>query len=386
MGLFDKIFPNKTSARHKAGQFAALTAYQPTFTSWNGELFDSDIMRSSIHALATHTAKLKVEFFGRGSEYIGSRLRQPNPLMTWYQFLYRTRVIYEATNTAFIVPVFDRFGRVTALYPVLPFNAEVVDVNDEPWLAFQFAAGEFAQVPVWQVAMLRKMQYKNDFFGEDNRSLRPVLNLVSIQDQGITEAVKSAATYRFMAQYSSAAFSDDIEEAQRKFNAAANAGGLVKLFPHEFENVKQIESKPYVVDAATIKEIKERTYNYFGVNEDILQNKAYGDKWSAFYEGAIEPFAIQCSEVLAMMLVLCGELTGPSANVMLTANRLQYMSSKEKLDVSAQLSDRGVLNRDEVREIWNLPPIPDGTGKAYIIRGEYKNAADQVTEGGSANE
>lgn len=62
MGLFDKIFPNKTSARHKAGRFAALTAYQPTFTSWNGELFDSDIMRSSIHALATHTAKLKVEF------------------------------------------------------------------------------------------------------------------------------------------------------------------------------------------------------------------------------------------------------------------------------------------------------------------------------------
>ena len=29
------------------------------------------------------------------------------------------------------------------------------------------------------------------------------------------------------------------------------------------------------------------------------------------------------------------------------------------------------MNRDEIREIWNLPPLPDGAGQAYTIRGEY---------------
>ncbi len=29
------------------------------------------------------------------------------------------------------------------------------------------------------------------------------------------------------------------------------------------------------------------------------------------------------------------------------------------------------MNRDEIREIWNLPPIPNGMGQAYSIRGEY---------------
>ena len=57
--------------------------------------------------------------------------------------------------------------------------------------------------------------------------------------------------------------------------------------------------------------------------------------------------------------------------IMLTANRLQYMSTSEKLNVSSQMADRGIMNRDEIREIWNLPPLPDGQGQAYTIRGEY---------------
>jgi hypothetical protein len=72
--------------------------------------------------------------------------------------------------------------------------------------------------------------------------------------------------------------------------------------------------------------------------------------------------------------------------VMATANRLQYMSNKEKLEVSAQLADRGILNRDEVREIWNLPPLPNGEGQEYIIRGEYWNATEKISEGGSDDE
>ena len=69
--------------------------------------------------------------------------------------------------------------------------------------------------------------------------------------------------------------------------------------------------------------------------------------------------------------------------VFAASNRLQYMTNKDKLDVSAQLTDRGILNRDDARKIWNLPPIPDGSGEEYIIRGEYKNAAEQIDKGGS---
>ena len=113
------------------------------------------------------------------------------------------------------------------------------------------------------------------------------------------------------------------------------------------------------------------------VNEDVLQNKAYGDAWSAFYEGAIEPFAVQFSEVMTKMLFTLREQSQGNA-VMLTANRLQYMSNKDKLDVSSQMLDRGIMSINDVREIWSLPPI-DG-GDARIIRGEYWNADEKIQE------
>jgi hypothetical protein len=64
---------------------------------------------------------------------------------------------------------------------------------------------------------------------------------------------------------------------------------------------------------------------------------------------------------------------------MLTANRLQYMSNSDKLNVSSQLLDRGIMSINDVREIWNLPPV-DG-GDARIIRGEYWNADEKIRYG-----
>ena len=126
-----------------------------------------------------------------------------------------------------------------------------------------------------------------------------------------------------------------------------------------------------------MKLIEQNVYQYFMVNEDVLQNKAYGDAWSAFYEGAIEPFAIQFSEVMTKMLFTLREQSQGNI-VMLTANRLQYMTNADKLNVSSQLVDRGVISINDAREIWNLPPV-DG-GDARVIRGEYWNADDKLNE------
>ena len=155
------------------------------------------------------------------------------------------------------------------------------------------------------------------------------------------------------------------------------------LFPNTYNNITQVKADPWVVDADQMKVINDNVYRYFGVNEDILTNKAYGDAWSAFYEGGIEPWAIQFSEVMTKMLFTLREQSQGNI-VMVTANRLQYMSNKDKLDVSAQLLDRGIMSINDVREIWNLPPV-DG-GDARIIRGEYYNADDKINDGGDTDE
>jgi hypothetical protein len=121
-----------------------------------------------------------------------------------------------------------------------------------------------------------------------------------------------------------------------------------------------------------MKVIKDNVFEYFNVNEDILQNKFNSDTWAAFYEGAIEPWAIQFSEVMTRMLFTFREQSQGNY-VMATANRIAYMSNADKLAVSAQMADRGLMTRNEIREIWNLPPLPSPYGDQLPARGEYYN-------------
>jgi hypothetical protein len=379
MGLFQKIF-GKQEPKPK-GEYKALTAYSPVFTDYNGQLYEMELVRAAVHAKATVASKLKVEFLGHGSQYLSERLKRPNDFMTWPQFLYRLKTIYEIDNSAFVVPVFDKYNRVKEIYPVLPARCKMVQINGDPWLAFEFREGNVAQLPVWQVGVMTKFQYRNDFFGETNQALDSTMKLINIVNQGITEGVKNAATYRFMAQYNNLTFAEDLKKEQKRFNdLAGQDGGIALLFPKAYDNIKQIDSKPFVIDAEQMKVIQQSVFDYFGVNEELLQNKAYGDKWTAFYEGDTEPWAVQLSEVLLNMFRLLGELSG-DAKVVLNANRMVYMESKQRLNISTELADRGILNRDEVRAIWNLPPLPDGQGQEYIIRGEYMNADEKINGG-----
>lgn len=385
MGLFDKIFKKQNPSNAPDGFFQTLSAYTPTFTSWGGQIYESELVRAAINARATHVSKLSVQVQGSAKPRLQTRLRTgPNEWQTWGQFLYRLSTILDVNNTAFIVPVMDDYLETIGIFPVLPTQCTIVQYRNEPWLRYQFQTGQYASVELSRCGIMNKFQYQDDFFGEDNLALAPTMELINIQDQGIKEGVKSAATYRFMAQLSNFSKPEALEKERKRFTREnLQSGGGMLLFPNTYQNIQQIKSSPFIVDAEQMKMIQTNVFNYFGVNEDVIQNKAYGDKWSAFYEGAIEQFAIQFSEVATKMMFTDRERAAGSF-LMATANRLQYMSNSEKLNVSAQMADRGIMNRDEIREIWNLPPLPNGQGQAYTIRGEYYllNADGSVTKKG----
>ena len=387
MSLFDWIFrPDEAKKSQKAlndayTMFRTLTAYQPVFHSWGGAIYESEIVRAAIDARARHISKLKVELIGSANKSLQSKLRQgPNQWQTWSQFLYRASTILDINNNCFIVPVFDKDMIITGMFPVLPDRCSLTEYKDELWLRYQFAHGEIGAVEFRKCAILTKYQYKSDFFGDSNSALNETMKLIHIQNQGIEEAVKNTSTFRFMAQLSNFAKPEDLAKERSRFTrdnlaTESEAGGFL-LFPNTYKDIKQIDVKPYSVDADQMKAIRENVFNYFGVNEDVLQNKAYGDYWSAFYEGAIEPFAIQFSEAMTKALFSEKE-RAMGSQLMLTANRLQYMSNNDKLNVSSQLLDRGIFSINDVREIWNLPPVEGGDQR--VIRGEYYSADEKLT-------
>lgn len=387
MGLFETLFKNRPKLKSEAVEtFRMLNGYTPRFTSWRGSIYEAQLVRAAINARASHVSKLKVEILGSARPSLQRKLQHaPNQFQTWSQFMYRLCSVLDVYNTAFIAPVYDDFGEVSGIYVPVPTRCEIVQAKvrgqEIPYLRYEFGWGEHAAMELSSCGIMTKFQLRSDFFGEDNSALAPTMELIHIQNEGIEEGVKSAAAYRFMARVNNFTKADDLASerkafTEKNFGRDAKGGGLL-LFPNTYTDIKQIDSKPWVVDADQMKIINESVFEYFGVNQDILENKAYGDKWTAFYEGAIEPFAIQFSEVLTKMLFTLRERSQGN-EVMATANRLQYLSNAEKLNVSAQLLDRGIISINDAREIWNLPPVEGGD--ARIIRGEYYNADDKVTE------
>lgn len=382
LGIFEKIFGKREggAAQQAREQFRLLEGYTPAFRTWQGSVFESELIRAAIDAHGRHAAKLLPVIQGTAKPGLRSRLQnQPNEFQTWPQFLYRAAVILYARNTSFIVPVLGDYGETTGIICVAPESWELVEYRGEPWIRFVFDGGRKRRaVELSRVGILTRYQYKSDLFGDDNDALKSTLDLISIQRQGVQEAIKNGASFRFMAVSSNWSKDEDLARERQRFdreNFSGESGGVL-LFPNTYKDVKQITSTSYTVDSGQLKLITENVYNYFGVNEKILQNSAYGDEWMAFYEGAIEWLAINLSDTVTRMLFSERERTVGN-RITFTSNRLQYMSNADKLRVASQMADRGLMTRNEIREIFNLPPLPEPLGSQLPVRGEYYNVGEE---------
>lgn len=371
MNAFKLLFGNWKNGKQVNGYFRMLNGYTPVFTTYDGGVYEMELTRACIHTFANHCSKLQPNITGadlRGLQRVLNT--RPNPLMTGAQFLYKAATIYEAQNTCFIVPLLNRLDTVVGYYPVNPLQTEVVEVSGEPWLRYTFLDGSKAALPLAMCGVLSKYLYKNDLVGEDNRAFNPTMQLLSTQNQGIAEGIKNSASFRFMATVSNFAKNADLAKERKDWvqkNLGGENGGLA-LFPNTYTNVQQIQSSAKVVDPEQMKLIQDRAFYYFGTNESILKNKAVGDDWAAYYEGKIEPFALQLSQAMTCMTFTAKEIARENA-VVWSANRLQYMTNADKLQVSSQMFDRGILSTNDVMDIWNLPHVTDGD-KRYI-RKEY---------------
>lgn len=391
MGIFEKIFGKKDGGAPQLAreQFRLLDGYSPAFRTWQGSIFESELIRAAIDAHGRHAAKLMPVIQGTAKPSLRSRLQnEPNEFQTWPQFLYRTAVILYARNTSFIVPVLGEYGETNGIISIAPESWELVDYQGEPWIRFFFDGGRKRRaVELWRVGILTRYQYRSDLFGDDNDALKSTLDLIAIQRQGVQEAIKNGASFRFMAVSSNWSKDEDLARERQRFdreNFTGESGGVL-LFPNTYKDVKQIVSNAYNVDSAQLKLITDNVFNYFGVNENILQNKAFGDEWLAFYEGAVEWLAINLSDSVTRMLYSERERTLGN-RVTFTSNRLQYMSNSDKLRVAAQMADRGLMTRNEIREIFNLAPLSEPYGSQIPARGEYYNVNEEVAKNAEQTE
>lgn len=389
-GLFGWLFPEEDRPKQEklpVSEFRMLTGYKPVFRDYYGRIYENALIRSAIESKARHISKLKVEFRGEAQQKVKNRLKfYPNEWMTWSQFLARCSTILDCTNNLFIVPVYNNKLEIVGLFPILPEKVELVeDKNKKLWIRYTFANGQRGAIEFSKCAYMVKHQYENDFFGSNNRVLRPTLDLISVEEQAVKEAVTNSTTIRFIRQRNNFVSPEDLALERQRFTEYNLKGDSTEmlLFPYQYKDIKQVDVKPYTLDSEMVEKVKDNVFDYFGTNEDIIQGKASNDKLDAYFNAQIEPFAIGMSEALSKMIYTDLERSYDN-HVYVASNRLQYMTVSEKVNMAQQLSDRGILTINEIRELFNYDPIPNGD--VAVIRGEYYTVNEKVGENNGTQE
>ena len=372
MGFFENLRRKGRIEQAVNEYFQLMNGYVPRFTSFEGGIYEMELTRAAIHSFATHVSKLHPEIKGKGHENIERVLQfKPNPLMDTKKYLYRLATVYAADNTAFIAPLLDSKMNIIGFYPLDTSKVQITSANGQKYLVYDFGNSNRGAIELEKAGVMTQFQYHDELMGETNKCMKPTMDLIHANNQGIVEGVKSSASIRFMGKLAQVLKPADMEAERDRFvkmNLSTSNSNGVLLFDQKYEDVKQISSEPFVVDADQMKLIKDNVYDYFGTNERVLHNQFTSDEWNAYYEGKIEPFAIEASLVHTNMLF--GALEIAQGNeVIFSANRLQYMSNKEQLEMITSLFDRGFLSQNEGREILNMAPVEDGD--KYYIRKEY---------------
>lgn len=381
MGLFDNIRKKENISAQVDEYFKLLNAYTPTFRTFEGGVYEMELTRAAIHSFAQHASKLKPIVNGKGNTALERALQyKPNNLQDTKKYLYRLATAREVDNNVFIAPSYNEKGEIIGYFPLVFEKCRIVNGKDGvAYVRYDLGGGKYAACELSRLGLLNQFQFKHELFGESNACLRPTMDLIDTNNQGIINGVKNSASIRFLAKLAMTLKPADLEEERKRFTSAnlssANNGGVM-LFDQKYADVKQVQSQPFTVDSAQMAQIKENVFNYFGTNDAILQNRYTSDEWNAYYEGKIEPFAIELSLVHTNMTFNPREVSFGNS-IVFTANRLQYLSNAEKLNTVTQLFDRGFLTHNEGLEIFNMAPV-DGGDKRYI-RKEYAET-DKIDE------
>lgn len=371
--IFNRIFGNKpdNNLQNNNQQLTAvqmLNGYNNRICTYSGDLYDNATIRSVVDTIARYFAKMQMVHRLKGTtvnDSLNTLLTlRPNPDMSPYTFLYKIATCYEMDNNAYIYVERDDLGNVTALWPFSYSQAELKENKyGDLYLEFTFSTGKKVVASTDDVIILRRNIYKNDFFSEtNNKPLYPVVNLLHTISQGIINAVKSSAIIRGIYKVIGSLQPNDIKEKRDNFKDqffdTQNNGGIIVM--DSKGDYTPIDSKPVLVDDKNSKLVNEQVYTYFGVNENIVKGTYTEDEFTAFYEGILEPLALQISEEMNAKLFSQREI-GFGNEVVFVGDKLSYMSMTSKVNMINAVKDLGVLTKGTIADILNIerPADPD---------------------------
>lgn len=373
--LFKMIFGNKNQNNTVAKtELQLLSGYNAKFTTIDSNIYNSKVARECIDRIATHCAKLIPKHI---QDSIGNNIKgeinfllqnEPNPLMNTYDFIYKTISMLYTDSNAFVYIAKDKEGFITGFYPVLALNYDLLqDQANKLYLRFNFVNGKEYTLPYLELIHLRLFYNKNDIFGTSNKVLLTDIESAHTASEGIKNAIKTSNNLKGIIKYDAILKEKDIKDSKEQFVKdflnLENESGIAALDGKG--DFKAIELKPITLDKDQLDRVNYNIFDYFGISEKIVNNSYNAEEWNAFFEGVIEPRAIQMSGAFTNK-IFSYKARRDGHKIVFTTNRLQYASLSNKINLIKIAGAFGLLTKDDGREILDMAPLGGEEGKKIL--------------------
>lgn len=395
--LFNLIFGKKKEEPTITTSLQLLNGWNTNFTPVQ-KIYSSKIARECIDRIATHASKMIPKHIQNnvGNVIYGDinylLSQEPNPLMNTQQFIYKiTSILYTYSN-AFVYIDKDKQGNITAFYPVQAQSYKLLQSKDENsiYFKFQWLNGKSYYLNYFDLIHLRLFYNDHDIYGTDaSEVLMNALDTAQTAEEGIKNAIKSTANLKGILQFEALNLkSKDIKDSRDEFVKdylnLDNEGGIAALDGKA--HYTPLNQSPVTLSSDQMKEVKQSIYDFFGVNQGIIENNFTENQWNAFFEGVIEPLSIQYGNAFTNKIFNKYSIKQKGNRIAFTTNRIHYASIDSKIKLIQVVAPLGALTKDEVREILDMQPLggEEGSKLMQSLNNINSSIADDY-QGGNSN-
>ena len=371
------------------------------YLSWNGTIYNSDIVRSCIRPKVKATGKLvakhlretidqdgHVDLKVNPSNAMKLLLEEPNPLMTGQMLQEKLATQLCLNSNAFALIIRDDMGNPVEIYPVVARTAEAV-YSESGRLSLRFVMNnnKIYTFPYEDIIHLRQDFNENDIFGTPIAPvLTPLLEVVTTTDQGVINAIKNSSIIRWLLKFSNSMRKEDLKSQAKDFadNFLATSEGMGVAAVDAKADATQINPTDYVPNAAQMDRTTKRIFDLFNTNEAIVSSDYTENQYNSYFDAEVEPVLIQLGGEYTRKLFTRRERVFGN-KIVFEASSWDSASISTKLNLQAMV-DRGALTPNEWRATLNLAPVPGGDDPIRRLDTAAVDSSEKSTEGGSTDE
>ena len=399
MGLITRI-RSAFSNRRVAG-VELMQQIGNNYISWNGTIYDSDIVRSCIRPKVKATGKLVAkhlrdvvdaeghhELKVNPSNAIRFILDEPNPLMTGQMLQEKLATQLCLNSNAFALIIRDDYGSPMEIYPIIARTVDAVyDSAGKLRLKFTLNNNKVYEFPYEDIIHLRQDFNENDIFGTPIAPvLVPLLDVVTTTDQGVINAIKNSSIIRWLLKFTNSMRKEDLKSQAKDFadNFLATSEGMGVAAVDAKADAQQINPTDYVPNAAQMDRTTKRIFDLFNTNDAIVSSKYTEEQYNSYFDAEVEPVLIQLGGEYTRKLFTRRERVFGN-KIVFEASAWDSASISTKLNLQAMV-DRGALTPNEWRATLNLAPVPGGDDPIRRLDTAAVDNSEKSTEGGSTDE